>query len=215
MPNITISKTLTTVSSTAVALVSTAPTPVITVNTSNYTTQRRLSFWSSLALSSQHTLTVVGTNEGGMTITETVTPSTVANTPTVSTQDFLSVSSVTVSAVPLGPISVGLSSIGSTPWQIANSLADPFLIGFNLVYTSSAATISGSVDYTLNKPDNVFLNPRAGFNPTPIISTAISTTGVSTAGKIDFPITAWRMTLNSTGNSGLVTLNVVPSGLGS
>ncbi len=216
MPNITLTKTMATISSGAVALVSSAVTPVVsTLNTSNYATQRRLSFWSSVALSSTNICTVVGKNESGLTITESIVPSTVANVANVSTQDFLSVSSVSVSAQLLGPLSIGLSSIGSTPWQMANTLAAPFLIGFNLVYASSGATISGSIDYTFSKTDNVYLNPLAGFVPSPTISTAISTTGVSTSGKIDFPITAWRMTLNSTGNTGLVTLNVVPSGLGS
>lgn len=219
MPNITIAKILTAPSSTAVGSVSSAATPVITFITSNFSTQRRLSLWSSVvALSSQWSMTISGTREGGWPISETITPSTVVGTPNVTTQDFLSVTGITTlnSTPDTSKVNIGLSSIGSTPWQIANTCATPFNIGFNLVYSSSNATTTAEVDYTGQDISPIFTG--GSFVPSIFsISTAISTTGNSTAGKIDFPITAWRMTVNSTNSSTSsgVTVYAIPAGLGS
>jgi hypothetical protein len=222
MPNITLTKTLSAVSSTAVGSISSAATPVVTLNTSNYSTQRRLSLWSSVALSSTWVLTITGTREGGATITESIIPSTVAGTPNVTVQDFLSVRSVsfTNSTSNVSVVNIGLSSIGSTPWQVANTCATPFNIGFNLTYASSNATTSAEVDYTGQDIGVIFGPATAMSSFVPLnfsISTAISTTGVSTAGKIDFPVTAWRLTVNTTNSSATsgVTLFAVPTGLGS
>lgn len=219
MPNITLTKTLTAMSSTGVGSISSAATPVVTFISSNFATQRRLSFWSSVALSSQWQLTIVGTREGGATITETIIPSTIANTVNITTQDFLSVTSLsfTNSTSNISVVNIGLSSVASTPWQVANSLASPFNIGFNLSYAASNATTTASLDYTLQDPSPIFRAVDAlAFIPTPLVSTAISTTGVSTSGKIDFPVTAWRFTINSTNTaSQVVTVQAVPAGLGS
>jgi hypothetical protein len=219
MPNTYLTKVMAAPSTTAVGTVSSAAVPVVTLNTSNFDTQRRLSFWSSaVALSSTCLVTVKGTMEGGIAISETIVPSTVATTANVSVQDFLSVTSVTVSCRPNSVLNIGLSSLGSTPWRVANSLADPFLIGFGLTYSSSAAAQTfAAVEFTLDDPTNVYDPVGGTFVPAqPQISTAISTTGGAASGKIDFPVTAWRLTIDTSATVPVtVALSAVPAGIGS
>lgn len=218
MPNTYLTKTLSTPSTTGVGSISSAATPVITFNTSTFGSQRRLSFWSSaVALSSQSVVTIVGTMEGGLPITESITPSTVVNTINLTTQDFLSVTSISINGVPNSIVNIGTSSLGSSPWHPTNTCATPFNIGFALTYSSSAAAQTfGAVEYAFDDITPFF---RAGqtFIPTlPIVSTALSTTGGAATGKIDFPVTAWRLTIDSTANVPIaVSLAAVPVGLGS
>ncbi len=214
MPNIYISKTLSAMSSTGLGTISSLGVATITFS-SNMSSARRIGFWSSAtALSSLASVTITGRDETGILISETLIPSTIVNTVTVTTQDFLSVSSI-VSSTNLDLVNISVSSLGSSPWKVANTCATPFQIGFSLTYSSSAAAQTfGAVEYTLSDISPIFEN--LPFIPTPFVSTAISTTGGSTSGKIDFPVTAWRLTIDTTATVPVtVSLAAVPAGLGS
>lgn len=223
-----VSKTLLIASSTGIGTLSTAS--VSTVNSSNLDTQRRIIVWGSSNTSTSATITIIGTREGGTPVRETVTGPASAGagaTATVATtQDFLSVTSVSASSVLSAPLTFGTNTTGGTPWKpVNNHGALPVQVGCYLTLSSSAITVS--MEMTMDDPTTAFYAGSGGSGPgvpgglvavggqqipynvppqvincTNFSSVTANTFGcinaTSTGGGYQVPIWGWRMTLTST-----------------
>ena len=226
-----VTKTLTTASTNGVGLVSSANPPVITVNTSQLDTQRRITIFATSDSLVTATFTVVGTREGGGSLRETLTGPTSlgGTTPMVTTkQDFLSVTAISVSSVISGNAVFGTSSMGGTPWKSANTHITPVQIGGVVSFTSSANSVKASLEYTyddvtLTSAGTVPGGQVASLNNPPIAvtSTAFSSVDGLTAGVLNIagaaqvPIWGWRLTIASSATAAAtVTATVIQAGIG-
>lgn len=226
MQPIYVSKTLVAASSTIVGSVSTAATPVITVNSSNMPldTQRRIIFTSTAADTSTLTLTITGTNQTGATFSESVKGSTAgAGASATTTSDFLTVTSLSASSNPNVAILVGTSSAGGTPWQISNwNGYPPMQIGAAITLSTSANGMTGQIDITMDDPIRIYPNPTYTvpnvFNSTSHVSVAVSTNSwgiVNVDANNLVPIAAWRLTITSSSSgAGTVSASVLQAGVG-
>lgn len=216
--------------STHIGSISTASPGVTTLNASEialvFTTQRRVSFLSANATDfSAVSFTVVGTQEGGNRITDTIVGSSTGTTAWATVQDFLTITSVTASSVLNGAVTIQANTQGGTSWQPVNTCANPTNIGFELTYASTRTTLLGTLEYSYDNPPGFGpQNTLSSFSrPYPVTSTALSTTAnTNTAGVCLLPIACWRMTITSTSTgsatvtSGLkVYMTALQTGLGS
>ena len=215
-----LSKSLATPSSTGLGLISSAVPAVATLKTSAFDTQRRIAFWStngSTDLSANFTFT--GTRQGGGTVVETITGSS-AGTAGRTTQDFLTLSSVSISSAMNCSITLGTDTVGSTPWQLVNLSAEIVpSIGIGLTYSATRlSTVIGWIEYGYEDPTGTQLNANTSFAvPYPFVSTAFSTAtgGTATAGALTGPIACWRFVINSSyGSSVSVYASAVTIGRG-
>jgi hypothetical protein len=233
-----LSKTLITASSTIVGTLSSASPGVAVLNTASLDTQRRIIIWSASGTLATASFTITGTREGGSgsakgvpasgtTVTETITGP-ASGTTVSTTQDFLSVTSVSASSVIATMATFGTNTLGGTPWQSVNLHVTPVQIGGAITFSSSANSMVAQVDYTMDSPFT-FGTPAPGglpalINAVPIVftSTTVFSSAVSNvSGPINFigtattPIVAWRMTLTSSSSSaGNVNISAVQAGIG-
>ena len=98
-----------------------------------------------------HTFTVTGTNASGMPISEVVGPIT---TSAFTTQDFLTVTSVTINGAATAAVTVGTNGVASSAWVFLDSWALP--------ETSIQCDISGTVNYTVQ---STLDDPNSPTNP--------------------------------------------------
>lgn len=211
MQPITITKSLSIASSTGLGAISSATPPVVTLNTSSLGTQRRISLSATADFSA--TYVVTGTREGGGSVSETVIGASVAGAA-ATTQDFLTVTSVSISSVTGIPVQIGTNTQGGTPWQAVDVTRNPIIVSGQIVLSSTANGVAASAEYTLGD--------YAGLNavPTSIISTALSTAtsksnigGINLVGTTFVPISAWRITMTSTATgAGSMAASVIQSG---
>lgn len=209
-----LTKNLAAASSTGIGTFSSAAAVTLN-NTASLGTGRRILIWGSSFLGA--TATITGTCEGGTIISESVATSTVSGGTAETTQDFLTVSAVTLScAVTSTAGYIGTSSHGGTPWYVVDTFRNPMNVEFILSPTSTS--IIASLEYTLDYPSyNVqqskwnTANSSAG--PIPTISSLGSSVSANTAGLINFPIAAVRLTLTSSSSSaGSINATVLQSG---
>lgn len=221
MQPIYVSKSLSVASSTGLGSISTAATPVITVNTSNMDTARRVMF-SSTGDDSTLTLIFTGKIEGGQIVSEAVRGSTASGLAATTLTDFLSLTSVTASsAVNIAQI-IGTSSVGGTPWKVVNTAVTPIAIGAAITLSSSGSAMTGQIDMTLDDPMRTYANPGFAvpipFNSTSHVGTAASTNSfgiVNSDGQNYLPIAGWRFTIGSTGGSSqTISATVIQAGIG-
>lgn len=199
-----------TVPSTQLGSISTSATTVSTsvvINSSlqPFATQRRVGFISANATDfSNTTFTIVGTQEGGTPITEIIKGSTTGTTAWMTTQDFLTISSVTRSSQLNGTVTMINSTVGGIPWQPVNTCVTPTNIGFGLTYSSTAVGMLGTLEYSFdNPPGQGVQNPNSSWTePFPITSTSLSTTAnANTAGVCNIPIACWRVSMSASGQA--------------
>lgn len=153
-----------------------------------------------------HTFVVYGTNDGGQVIQESVAG---AAATAVTTQNFKTVTRISISAAAAGAITVGTNGVGATDWQIVSADLSP-------VNLSIGAAVSGTVNFTLqytyDDPSGTYPNPatvttsgyvNASRNnqltqfPTAWNLTALASKAVATDSSITFPIAAYRLLINS------------------
>lgn len=177
---------------------------------------RRLVAVSSNNADTTQKITYVGADRYGNALTET---DTLNGTTAVQTQqDFLTVTSVSVSAAMTGNITVGTNGVGSTQWFVASFDYVPFQIGIGC-YRSTNAAVSATVERTrddpnanlpgttepqsnippLAWPDSVINNLALGQWPT-LLETTLSS-----------PIFAYRLTVNS--GTGTAVMQAIPAGI--
>lgn len=224
-----VSKNLVAASSTGIGTISSASPAVTALNSSQLDTQRRISIFSASASLAGFTFTVVGTREGAGTVRETITGPT-SNVAVATAQDFLSVTSILASCAPIAtPAIFGTNTTGGTPWQGINLDISPIQVGGAMTFSSTANSLTASVEYTM---DNVFLPPPAqvpGGIPYPIntVPTIFTSTtfssrtsnnadGINVVGTATLiPFQAWRMTLTSSSSgAGSVNMSVIQAGIG-
>lgn len=218
--NITyVSKSLAAASSNGLGSISTAATSVVTLNTSNLDTARRIVFYST-AGSSTVTYTVKGIIEGGGTQTETVIGSSTAGTAATTLWDYQSVTSVSVSSNMNIAAIIGTSSVGGTPWRLTDWDKDPIQLSAAITFSTSNNGMTGQIDITIDDPTSIYDNPfrtvPIPFNSTSPVGTAASTNSigiVNVDGSAIYPVAAWRLTITSSSSSaGTVYANVMQAG---
>lgn len=222
-----IQKSLIAASSTGIGTLSSASPGVATLNTSQLDTQRRIAIWSTGATLASASFTVAGTREGGGTLKETITGPT-SNAAVTTTQDFLSVTSVSASSVIANQAMIGTNTQGGSPWKPANLQIAQQEIGCALTFSSTANSMAASMEFTMDDPTIVSSNTVPGgqvapFNvvPVSVISTAFSSATGNTWGRLNavgaatMPIGWWRMTLTSSSSTaGNVNAAVIQAGIG-
>lgn len=150
------------------------------------------------------TFTVVGTNRDGNPQTETITGgATTAST----TQDFLTVSSVTHSGSVAGTLTIGTNGVASSQWCVVNYHTTPVNIGIGVTVTG---TVNFTVEYTYDNPNA----PFSGTFPTAWSVTALASKAVNTDGSINEPVYAYRVTQNSFSSGGTIKMIGIQAGLG-
>jgi hypothetical protein len=220
MQPIYVSKILAVASSTAIGSISTAGGGTVTLSCALLDTARRITVTS--ASLSGPVYTVTGLNESLNLITEVITPSTTVGSAATTVQDFVKVTSVTLSCAitnSSGGLLIGTNTQGGTPWQVVDTTRNPINLGFNIQITSPATTVAVSFEYSMDYPafnpvTRQWVGTPATVGPRPIISTLGSTvTSSATNGYITTPIQAWRITLTSTSSAaGSANASIIQSG---
>jgi hypothetical protein len=224
MQPIYVSKNLVAASSNGIGSISTAVPSVVTLNTSNLDTGRRIIFTSTAADTSSLTLTFTGLGEQrSKAFSESVSGSTAgAGTSATTTSDFLSVSSVTASSNANVPILIGTSSVGGTQWKLSNWHIAPHENCGYLHFSTSANGMQARYDVTLDDPTGTYPNPYFSvpivFNSTSPVGTFTSTDAIGNIcvdGNVMSPFTAWRLTITSSSSgAGTVYGTVLQAGIG-
>lgn len=157
-------------------------------------TQRRVLF-TFAADETGHTFVVYGTKQGGSAIQETVAGTTAGTVAT--TQDFLTVTRITISVAATGAITVGTNGVGSTDWQSVDLFTEPVNVGFQVVVSG---TINYTVEYTMQE---IMLS--LGVIPTAFAHSSVASKTDNQAGSFTTPIAYFRLTVNSGAGSATMT----------
>lgn len=215
-----LSKTLAAASSNLLGSISSA-TQAVTINSSGQPldTPRRIMIASSVSVSSGITFTVTGTIEGGGVKRETIFASTGV---ALTTLDFLTVTSVSISSATGLPFTIGTTALGGTRWVVADSvLGGP--IGATITLSSSSVAMTGTMEWTHDDPTGSWPITRLGQPyPQPTVWTSSSLNAVNTAthGLVNgdvagtLPVYAYRLTVASTVPTGTVYATVLQNGGG-
>lgn len=237
MNPIFLGKELIAASSTGIGTISSGQSSAASLNSSHLDTQRRITVWASSNGVTSASIIIHGTQQGGGAIYEYLTgPS--STTPSVTIQDYLTVTSVTASSALQSEVFIGTNTQGSTPWQSVNVHITPVTIGAFMHFSSTANGMKGSIECTI---DNVYTvdSPYfpGGFQPHSRLTIgatappfrvftssafssatgdnwdAINVTG-ALSGNI-LPIYAWRLLLTSSSSSaGRIDVHSIQSGIG-
>lgn len=166
------------------------------------------------------TLTITGTNQGGVTISEVLT---LANSPTTvyTKLDFLTVTSIVASAAMTGNITVGTNGVGSSPW-VVDDFTHPYW-ALRVGVSIATGSVNFTVEHTYDDPNatgTTLVSPPFGFSiegqsykPPHVWSiTALTNKAADTeAGYTDGPIFAHRLTINS--GTGEAVMQSIQAGL--
>jgi hypothetical protein len=199
----------------------------------NLDTSRRIIVWSSALASDSLLITVTGRNDSGASISEIIHGSTVAGTPIATTQDFLSVTSVSFSSLPNAAIHFGTNTQAGTPWKMFDTNIEQFNFSMQMTFNSTISTTLTNLELTLDDPTQTVSQGARFLSSTPTIqvpfvpisfipaltgSTALSTANASQTapafGNITAPAIAWRATLTSSSSTaGGVFINAMQYGV--
>lgn len=146
---------------------------------------------------SAHTFTITGTaraEQGGIALSETLTG---PNNATVfTTQDFATVTAITISAAATGNITAGTNGVASGPWVAWSEFQTDFQVQLDGFVLSGSPT--WQADYT---PDDVFgtwLPANVPFPRAIAIAALTGKTGTA-SGAVTTPVRATRLTLTAVG----------------
>lgn len=171
---------------------------------------QRVSITSTSDISNR-TFTIVGTDRYGNAQTEVLTG---PNNATVYTlADFATVTSITISGLAAGALTVGTNAIASGPWLFPTREITPF----NLTVTLENSGTTSQVDYTYDDPNWVItpwgttVEPLSSRPPT--VWQLPTMTGVSgnAEGSFERPCFAFRITV--TAGAGTATLKAIQAGI--
>ena len=227
-----VSKSITALSSNGIGAIAAGQSTAVTLNSSQLDTGRRIALVSNAGADiSTAFFTITGTREGGGIIRETLVGST-GTTTRQTTQDFLTVTSITASSVLGSSALFGTSSIGGTPWQMVNWQISPIELGGGIAFSTGAASVTASIEHTFDDPTGTYPNRFSGANgstqsanigvPSVYVSTSLQNLNPSNVLWSPFPsdsfapftpCAAWRLTIVSSGG-GTITATVVQSGVG-
>ena len=150
------------------------------------------------------TLTLVGTDWRGISISEDVAGAASAAT---STGYFKSITSITIDANSAGAITVGVDGRSASAWYILDQYKSPFNVSIACVLSASATyTMQHTFDDLQTSSD---LNTEVtAFNND---DTALVSATTNKNGNYAFPITASRIVINAY-TSGTVKLHLIQAG---
>lgn len=167
-----------------------------------------------------HTFIVYGTDDNGTAIQESVAG---AAATAVTTQNFKTVTRISISAASAGAITVGTNGVGASPWQIVSADLSPVNISVGVTVTG---TVNFSFQITYDDPSGTYPNPaavttsgyvnRSNANqltqfPTAWSPTALASKAAATDAAITAPISAYRLLVNS--GTGSAQAVVLPAGI--
>lgn len=132
-------------------------------------------------------------------ITETIAGSNAGVATT--TQDFLTVTSVTASGATASTITAGTNTTGSGPWVVWSEFANDFQVSLYGVVLSGSPT--WEVDYTYDDVFGLWLPPNIKF-PRAVAFNLMSGLTTSADGVLTSPVRASRLTLTAIGSVQLV-----------
>lgn len=216
----TIPKLLVALSSAGLGSVSTAPTPVTTLNTSNMDTARRVAIFST-AGSTSMSVTITGVIEGGGVKSEVMVGSSSPNVQINSVWDYVKLTSIVTSSAPNIIVSIGTSSMAGTPWRLTDWNKTPQDLSGYVTLSTSANSMSGRFDVTLDDPTGVTPGTASTpnvFNSTSLVGVQASTNSYDklavNATGVSIPVAAWRLTITSSSTSaGSVSGAVMQAGV--
>lgn len=199
MRPIIVTKTLAAASANNIAQSQSPAAGVITLNGSRVTagvatldTQRQVRITSG-GNDTGITFTVIGTDQSGVAITETVTGASGSTADT--TMSFYKITSVTHTGSVATTVTVGTNGVGATLPIVLDQHVSPFAVAL-YIEIASTATVNVTVQYT---PDDVFslanVQSATGLKWTSHASLTGKTS--STDSNIAFPAAAVRMVVNS------------------
>jgi hypothetical protein len=175
-----------------------------TVGTGTLTTARRVIVTSG-GNDTAITFTVIGTNRNGNAQSETITGASGAAAST--TQDFLTVTSVTHTGSVAGTVKVGTNGVASSQWCSINYHTTPVNIGVGVVVSG---TVNFTVEVTYDNPNS----PFTGTFPTAFSVSALASKAANTDSIISTPAYAYRVTQNSFSSGGTIKMIGIQAGLG-
>lgn len=163
-----------------------------------------------------HTFVVYGyrsTTQQSSPISESVAGTTAGTVAT--TQDFGQVTRISISAAATGAIKVGTNGVGSTHWVMVDYQLDPTSLAI-------AVDVSGVVNYTVQYTYDDIMGAYA---PSSSVWADSSITkvwddtnlaSVTSDGRttVSGPVTAWRVTVNSSTSPGSLAITGIQSGVG-
>lgn len=160
-------------------------------------TQRQLLF-TTTEDDSTKAATIYGTDDSGSVIVDTVIlPATATKASNLS---FKTVTQIFVNGAIGANISVGTNTVGSSRWVLSDPYLTPAIWSFTCQLVSG--TGNATVEYTSDPVNAESLQSAVGYgyttpNPLAYPSPAIQGIALTSSGVIDFPIRAWRFTINS------------------
>ena len=175
-------------------------------------TQRRVIFTSA---GDDHliTFTVNGTNQAGVTISETVAGTNGGIAAT--SQDFYTVTAASASGATAGNVKIGTNATGSSQWVIPDRWLVPTEISATLEFPSGAATASVEItDDEVLVPIPIFQAGQPTTQPIPTPQAWVGLSGIGagpTSGVINRVVAAIRLTI--TAGTGTVKLTLRQAGL--
>lgn len=158
------------------------------------------------------TFRITGTNASDNPIRQTVTGASISAAST--TEDFLTVTEVRTSGATAAAVTVGTSSVASSPWKLVNAQHQaPEQISWGFIVSGTA---NYSLQYTYDNPNNNQNQMGSALGnypipPTPWTSAQVSGKTANAEAAIDNPIQAWRLVLNS--GTGSVTATAIEGGM--
>jgi hypothetical protein len=208
-----ITKTLTAASTqviaTTQAAASAGPINLVTSAGVSLDTQRRVLI-TLTASNSGNVFSLRGTNDGGVTIGETIAADSTATTA-VSTGDYKTVTLVSNSSALSGNISVGTNTTASIPWQAANVWLNPYSLSLAVDLLSNTAA-SAIFTYTLDPDPCGIASPNTGVSVEYTAGTQMVAQTTSGTALIGTPMSAWRFT--TTTGTGQLIIRALEPGIG-
>lgn len=165
----------------------------LTSSTVTLDTQRRVLITGN-GNDSAVTFTVYGAGDDGVAFSEDVAGGNATPYTVVTTQDFLTITRVAVSAATAGAVTVGTNGVGSSQWQIPNWHITPFNISLGCIV--GTGTVNYTVQVTYQDVSRTYTDPNATFVTAFNHSTLASKTA-DLDGSITDPVAAYRITVNS------------------
>lgn len=175
-----------------------------TVGTGNLDAARRIIVTSG-GNDTGITFTIKGTNRNGNSQTETIAG--VSGGAASTTQDFLSVSSVTHTGSVASTVTVGTNGVASTMWLSIDRFVSPIEIGIGVV-------VSGTINYTVEYTYDDINAPFTGTFPAVFPYQPMAALTINADGQFSNTASALRLTQNSFTSPGTAKIIMTQAGIG-
>ncbi|HZS57527.1 MAG TPA: VCBS domain-containing protein [Bryobacteraceae bacterium] len=153
------------------------------------------------------TFTIYGTNRTKQNISEAIKGTN--GSAVYTSNDFKTVTQISVDAATSGNVEAGTNGVASTPWFNADYHTTPLNLGVSVV-------VSGTITYNVEYTYEDLNNPVNGVFPALWVNAIMSnkTTNLDATNTFSFPVTALRLTQTTNTTSSYATITVLQAGLG-